>query len=399
MIQGFYFRFYKLTHSERLSVFLSYLARFVYFLRFLFKRIFLKKENVEMGEDQALEILQRTSPDPALRPEYSRVPFDEEYDLSVIVPVYNHIDVLKRCLDSLVNQKTQYSYELILVDDGSTDGARKLVDQYESIENVRVIHQENGGIAAARNTGIHYARGRYLMFVDCDDYVHEDIVETLMTKAEKDAADIVMCAHALVKVKNGITISRLPNVYPLPINNMLGYMPEARIMNYDGLPWGKVYRRELFEGVRFFPGYWYEDTIIHSLIFTQCKEYTYIPEIKYEYQWYEKNFSHIQGGKKQLKAVDRYWLLKAILERYDELGLEKDEKFYTMLLKHVSAYYYPTVSSLSEDIIKAMFVVGRKLLLEYKPHRKIKLPYMLKLTERAIINNNIALWKLCSVNQ
>ena len=170
-------------------------------------------------------------------------------------------------------------------------------------------------------------------------------------------------------------------------------------MNYPGLPWGKVYKRKLFEKVRFFPGYWYEDTIIQSLIFTQCKKFVYIPEVKYEYQWHESNFSHTQGGKKQAKAIDRYWLLKAILDRYDEVGLKRDEAFYIMLLKHLSTYYYPTISSLSNDIVQAMFISARELFLKYKPASEVKLPYMLRCTEKALINKDIALWKLCSVNQ
>lgn len=397
MIYGFYFRFLKLTHSEPFSILLAYLARFVFFLRFFLKRLVIKKENVEMAEAEAIRVLQKTSSEPMYKPDYSVTQLDESCDLSIIVPVFNHIDVLERCIESLIDQNTKYSYELLLIDDGSTDGAQILIEKYRIHDFVRIIHQKNGGIAAARNTGLCQARGRYLMFVDCDDYVHDDLVESLMTRAEQDNADIVMCAHALVKVKDSIITSRLPNIYPA--KNLLGYKNGDEIMNYAGLPWGKVYKRKLFEKVRFFPGYWYEDTIIHGLVFTQCNKFAYVPEVKYEYQWYEGNFSHTQGGKGQDKAVDRYWLLKAIVARYEELGLEQDAEFYTMLLKHVSAYFYPTVASLPEEVIQAMFVAGRELLLKHKPTEKVELPYMLRLTEQAIIKKNIALWKLCSVNQ
>ncbi len=397
MIQSFYYRFLHLTHSERLSVFLAYLARFVFFLRFLLKRLALKHRFVNMTETEALSLLREKSPEPTMKPDYSMTELDGNCDLSIIVPVYNHVDVLEKCIDSIINQRTGYAYELILIDDGSTDGAQDLVEKYRTLDFVRVFHQKNGGIAGARNAGIEKSRGRYIMFVDCDDYVHDDLIDCLMARAEQDDADIVMCAHALVKVKNGVIISRIPFVESS--KNLLGYKNGDWIMNYAGLPWGKVYKRRLFEKVRFFPGYWYEDTIIHSLIFTQCTSFVYIPEVKYEYQWYEGNFSHTQGGKGQIKAIDRYWLLKAIVERYEELGLKQDAVFYTMLLKHVSAYYYPTIASLPENVVQAMFIAGRELLLKHKPKEKVKLPYMLRLTERAIINNDIALWELCSVNQ
>ncbi len=397
MIFDIYYRFYNITHNKTLSVILAYLARFLFFLRFLLRAFNQKKENVYMDERSALELLRETSPQSDSTPDYSTEDVCEEIILSIIVPVYNHMDVLKRCIDSLIDQETDYTYELLLIDDGSTDGAQLFIEEYSTYKNVRVFHQKNGGIAAARNTGICHARGHYIMFVDCDDYVHKDIVEKMIHKAVESNADIVMCAHNLVRIKNGIIKSTLPNIDPQI--NLLGFRNGDEIMNYAGLPWGKVYKRFLFENVRFFPGYWYEDNIIHSLIFTQCKSFCYLPEVLYEYQWHESNFSHIQGGKGQKKGVDSYWILIAILERYKQLNLEQGATFYTMLLRHLSAYYYTTVSSLSEDIVQAMFILGREQLLKYKPEKKVKLPFMLWLTEKAMIHNNIALWRLCSVNQ
>lgn len=397
MIEGFYFRFYKATHLKWLSLALSYMARFLFFLLFLCKRIVLKKETVLLDEESAVALLQRTSPEPDTDPDYSMEPENGEIALSIIVPVYNHKEVLHRCLDSLVDQTTQFVYELILIDDGSTDGAQDIVQEYADKPNVLVFHQANQGIAAARNAGLCRSHGRYLMFVDCDDYVHQDIVEKLMQSAVSNNADIVMCAHDLVKIRQDIVYFVLPNVYPQV--NLLGYKNGDEIMNYAGLPWGKVYRRELFEKVRYFPGYWYEDNIIHGLIFPQCSRFVYLPEVLYEYQWHETNFSHTQGGKGQQKGIDSYWILKAIIQRYTELGLKQGPEFYTMLLKHVSAYYYTTVSTLPDDVVRAMFVAGRSLLMRYKPAGRVRLPYMLRLTEKAVINNDIALWKLCSINQ
>lgn len=398
MIEELYYRFFQMTHVKSLSVLLAYLARCVFFLRFLLKRLRLRKEENLIDPDDALTILEKTSPDPAAVPEYAMAVADPNLDLSIIVPVYNHIDILGACIDSLLNQKTSFCYELILVDDGSTDGASDFIEQYRSREQVVLIHQPNGGIAAARNTGISRARGRYLMFADCDDSVKDTLVEALMQAAASENSDIAMCGHNLVKKRNGIVTSTLPNVHPGV--NMLGYKNGDEIMNYAGLPWAKVYKRELFEKVRFFPGYWYEDTIVHCLLFTQCKKFRYVPEALYDYNWYEGNFSHVQSAHQaKPKSVDRYWLLKAITENYDRIGLPHDAVFYTVLLKHVSAYCYPTVSTLPEETVQAMFFAGRELLLRYQPQEDVKLPYMLRLTEKAIVENNIALWKLCSTNQ
>ena len=316
--------------------------------------------------------------------------------LSFIVPIYNVAPYLRKCVDSLLMQDYE-DYEIILVDDGSTDGTGKLIDQYKSYSQVIVIHQKNQGIGAARNTGIRHAHGRYIMFIDCDDTVRSDIVDNLMSCALETDSDIVMCAHELIKVRNGEIYQVLPNVYPSA--NLMGFRNNDEIMNYAGLPWAKVYRRELFEQVRFFPGYWNEDTIVHMLLYTQCKKFTYLPLIEYEYRWYEKNFSKVQGNSKNNRAAEYIWLLRAIVEHYDEMGLPSDAKFYTALLRHLSCYYYPKIAGLPEEVVQALFIMGRELLIKYKPSDRVKLPYVLRLTEKAIVQKDIELWKLVSRNQ
>ena len=398
MIYGFYFRFYKYLHIKWLSVILAYLVRFAYFIRFLCKRIKIKRKVITIDVESALKTLRNASSDPMGRPTYEMADFDDSIDLSVIVPVYNHKAMSIQCINSLLNQDTAYNYELILVDDGSSDGIELYLDEInEKYETIKLIRQINSGIAAARNTGIAHAHGKYIMFVDCDDIVDNTLIDSLMKTAYREQADIVMCAHELIKVKNGKEVSRVPNIYPEM--NLLGYKNGDEIMNYAGLPWCKVYRRNLWEKVRFFPGYWYEDNIIHTLIFTQCKVFRYISEVHYSYFWHETNFSHIQNSKKQNKAIDEYWELLAIMQRAKEIELPINDVQYTVLLKHLSAYYYTMIKSLSDEIVESMFVVARDLLLQYKLENPVKLPYMLKQTEKAILNNDIELWKLCSMNQ
>ena len=399
MICDFYYRFYKLTRSKGLSILLSYAARFIFFLRYLAQKAFTAKKIVSMDEGTAINIIRSVSPDPEGKPDYSCEPLMPGLDLSVIIPIYNHSDVISGCIESVLDQQTRYAFELLLIDDGSTDGAQDLIETYRERPNVRIFHQPNGGIAAARNAGLCHARGRYFMFVDCDDTVRPDIIETLISTACQKDSDIVMGAHNLVKKTNGAVTNVIPNIESE--RNLLGYKNGDEIMNYAGLPWAKVYKRELFKDIRFFPGYWYEDTIIHGLVFLRCGSFAYVPHVVYDYVWNEENFSHIQHNIKQgkPKTADRYWLIAAIANRCEELGLPLDERFYTMLLKHVSAYYYSTISAMPEEFIEAMFIAARALLLKYKPSEKVKLPYMLRQTEKAMISGDIALWKLCSVNQ
>lgn len=113
--------------------------------------------------------------------------------LSIIIPVYNAAKYLPRCIDSILNQ-TYPSFELILVDDGSSDGSSEICNEYAKRDaRVRVIRQENRGVAAARNTGLDAAAGSFVTFVDSDDWIEPDMYEHLMQTADKYCCDVVMC--------------------------------------------------------------------------------------------------------------------------------------------------------------------------------------------------------------
>ena len=113
--------------------------------------------------------------------------------ISVIVPVYNEEKYLKQCVDSLLAQSYR-DLEIIIIDDGSTDGSSEICDEYEKRDSrVRVFHKENQGLAAAVKDGVKAARGKYIGFVDSDDWVEHDMYEVLYSTAEAHQADIVQC--------------------------------------------------------------------------------------------------------------------------------------------------------------------------------------------------------------
>lgn len=393
MKHAFFFRFYKIIPYEPVCNILASLAYMLYCLLFITKKLVRKKEIVTNTAEEASERIDEVYPQPVSSPEYINPPICDSLDLSIVIPVYNYADILDDTIQAVLNQKTNYMFEVIFVDDGSTDGAGEVLKKYESDPKVTIITQENGGIGAARNTGINHASGKYLMFVDCDDIVHDNIVETLMSKAYEDDLDMVIAAHNLVKMKNGEVYSITPNVYPQ--KNLVGYKNGDEIMNYPGLPWAKVYKRELWNGVRFFPGYWYEDTIIQFLIFTQVKSYAYIPKIVYEYKWYEKNFSHTQNDAKQLRTLERYWLLKEITDRYIQLSLPYDAQFYTLLITHYSAYYYSYICDHEKSIVDALFVLAKNEIQKHQIKHN-RLPYVMRQVEKAFELGDKSLWALAS---
>lgn len=394
MKYGFYFRFKKMTGNQTISILLTNMAYLLFCMKFLLKKITMMKKAVTMTFEEAHEVINSKYPHPVSEPVCDNQTVDPDIDVSVIVPVYNYAELIYDNISSILNQKTKYRFELIIVDDGSTDGAGEIIKQFESDPRVRLIYQENGGIAAARNTGLNHAKGKYIMFADCDDIVHDDIIEVLMDEAYRGDYGMVMCGHNLVKERAGKIISVLPNVYP--DKNLLGYKNDNEIMNLAGLPWCKVYKHQFWEQVRYFPGYWYEDNIIQFLIFMQKPSYKYVPKVEYEYKWYEKNFSHVQGDSSNIKAVDVYWILIDILEKYKSMRLPTNNAFYTLILTHLSLYYYSCINQLEDTLVTALFELGRELYSEYKPANKVKLPYMLRQIEKAFDDNNIELWRLAS---
>ena len=122
--------------------------------------------------------------------------------VSIIVPVYNVEKYLKQCIDSLVVQSFT-DFEIILVDDGSTDNSRHICDDYAKLDKrIKVIHKANGGVSSARNTGIEVALGKYIMFVDSDDYIDTDMVSVLFSEMEYNEADMVVCGFNVVLAGN-----------------------------------------------------------------------------------------------------------------------------------------------------------------------------------------------------
>lgn len=110
--------------------------------------------------------------------------------VSVIVPVYKAEKFIAQCVDSILNQ-TMSDLEVILVDDGSPDSSSKMCDELAQGDNrIKVFHQENGGVCAARNTGLENAQGKYIFFVDSDDYIPYDAIETLYNDAVNNKADL-----------------------------------------------------------------------------------------------------------------------------------------------------------------------------------------------------------------
>lgn len=174
--------------------------------------------------------------------------------VSVIVPVYNVKRYLVRCIDSIL-QQSMTDFELILVDDGSTDGSEALCDTYGRNKRIRVIHQKNQGLGFARNTGLEHAQGEYVCFVDSDDYVGPELLEHLFTTAQRQRADLVIGGWTDIYADGRMKRHSYPEALFTTEEERCEYIlgsvaapPEEREeVLWNVSAWGKLYRRKTLE--------------------------------------------------------------------------------------------------------------------------------------------------------
>ena len=168
--------------------------------------------------------------------------------VSIIVPAYNCIKSLEHCVGS-VRQQTYTDFELILVDDGSTDGSGKLCDRFAAEdERIRVIHKPNGGVSSARNAGIDVADGEYITFCDSDDYLEPDYIETLLktAKSNPDCGHIWCCFQTVTGYQRENAAPNYSSVNPILHYTLQDYMT-LHEMWLDAGPWNKLYRTDIVQ--------------------------------------------------------------------------------------------------------------------------------------------------------
>ncbi len=201
--------------------------------------------------------------------------------ISVIIPVFRVEAYLRRCVDSVLVQ-TYENMEIILVDDGSDDGCPAICDAYAGQdERVQVIHQKNAGLSGARNAGIERAGGRYLAFVDSDDYLSPEFLERLYKACVETDSDMSVCRWEYVKGE-AIPERGSGEIKIFTGRQMLGnlYIPDGA---YFVVAWNKLYRRELFESIRYPLGRIHEDEATTYRIYHQVRRAAYVDASLYGY--------------------------------------------------------------------------------------------------------------------
>ena len=203
--------------------------------------------------------------------------------ISIIVPIYNCNDYLDKCIYSLIHQ-TYQNIEIILIDDGSTDNSlEKCLEYQKNVNRIMVITKENGGVSSARNEGIKKSTGKYIMFVDSDDYLDLNVVSDLKTNLEKDT---------LIKVNHNVIYNNKIQINQI---DKLDYSKESYIKeilngNIGGDCWGYLFEKnkiELFDEKTSYM----EDTIFLINYLKKVKKIRIIDKSKYNYLFNEKSIT------------------------------------------------------------------------------------------------------------
>lgn len=204
--------------------------------------------------------------------------------ISVIVPIYKVEAYLRQCLDTIVGQ-TYKNLEIILIDDGSPDKCPQICDEYAGKDNrIRVIHQKNGGLSAARNAGLDIATGDYIAFVDSDDWVELNMYETLLANITNTNADIVTCG-IYYNFPNYEVGSSVNDEVTVEYSNeaAIALIPDVNA-NIRFEVWNKIFRRSLIAGLRFKEGQIYEDVFFDRHVFMRSKKIVRFNKNLYHYR-------------------------------------------------------------------------------------------------------------------
>jgi glycosyltransferase involved in cell wall biosynthesis len=233
--------------------------------------------------------------------------------ISVIIPVYNVEPYLRKCLDSVLNQ-TYRDLEILIIDDGSTDGSGKICDEYKVDERVKVFHTENRGLSAARNLGLDNATGDWIGFVDSDDWIEPDMNEVLIKRAEETGADVVECGFFIEYPNRRAEVNRQNQIMSglEAVSNLL----ENKLYN---AAWNKLWRRDCYKDIRFPEGRVYEDIATTYRVFYCAKRVCSIDIVLYHYVHRKASLTNTRN----LKNLDGYW--RSHKERYEYLYNRLDQ--------------------------------------------------------------------------
>lgn len=236
--------------------------------------------------------------------------------ISVVVSIYNVEKYLRKCIETIINQ-TYNNIEIILVNDGSTDNSLKICDEYKVKDaRISIINKKNGGLSDARNTGLKSAKGKYICFIDADDYINEKYIEELYKLIIENNAQIAVCNFEKVDenekciFKNDITTNQFSG------KEALEYLNGD---NFSVVAWDKLYDINLFKNIKYPVGKIHEDEFTTYKLYYIAEKIAITSKVLYYYRQVETSIMNRKFNIKRLDALEAF-------EEKTKFFLEKKEK-------------------------------------------------------------------------
>ncbi len=267
---------------------------------------------------------------------------EEHYNLTVVIPTYNCADYLVKCLRSLLSQETEYTWEAIVVNDGSTDDTSQRLNKFRKYPNIKIITQENKGLSGARNTALRYCSSDYTLLLDSDDLLAKNAIQNLLSYAYANNLNIVEGNY--LNLRDGKTYRdsefHKNEVVDTPLYVLTGY------------PWMKAFKTELFRTIQFPEGYLYEDTIVSFLMFPLAGRSGTIEDVVYYYRRHGASLTFSSKGR--ARNIETFYIAEMM---YDCMKLENIDPapLYRLFLSHV-LLSGGRMASCDEKLREAVFI-------------------------------------------
>lgn len=311
--------------------------------------------------------------------------------ISVIIPVYNVEKYLRNCVDSIINQ-TYINLEIILVNDGSTDGSLSIIEEYkDKDERIKVINKVNGGLSSARNAGMEIATGKYISFIDSDDWIELDMYEVLINNITEYNGEIAIISTKTVD-EDGNILEQNTDLIDTDIKIFNKQEIISRYLLGSWIPaWDKLYKRELFDQIMFPVGKINEDEAIMLKVFNQVNRVVVSKKAMYNYLKRPMSITTSRFSEKKFDWLDNaYNNMKYVEAKYPDLLLQAQSRYFKCML------------SLSEEIILGNYSEfnSQVVAMSKKIHKNLNIimknPYLSKKHKiRAMmISTNIKLYKV-----
>lgn len=318
--------------------------------------------------------------------------YDSSIKLSIIIPAFNVEKYITQCLDSIVNAVAGFEdYEIIVVEDCSTDNTLALLKEISSnYKNLRLlINEKNLGLSGARNKALKYSLGHYVTFIDSDDMLSCGILTAVAKKIDEnkniDIVEFDFKQYVFETDVRGFLNNTLPSIEKITLLSNINDIYKVA----KGFACGKIYKRDLFEQVRFPEGLYWEDAIISNVILRKAKTYMYLHTVGYLYRMNPNGISN--SVRTRNLGYDQFYVIKYCLEVAKQSDLIIDSDFYERLFVEASIYLNNRTSYLDDADILYMFSELEPIFKDVNLETNLNTRQRLML--KAMRNKNVAAWR------